>query len=97
MAKPTERQLEALRGLAATSTMWPAAMGYHLAETSSNRQFAGKALKPQGAGRIGGTMLSRLVAEGWARRLSYQGGRKWSNAHEITPAGRAALANQGGK
>ncbi len=93
-AKPTERQIFALRHLNDHPGTWPAGMGYALAASSTaQRDNPGKRLNAQGAGRLGGTMLARLRKAGWAKYVSlhYKARGTFSNAHEITHAGRLVL------
>lgn len=81
--KVTESQRRALAFLATVEYATPADIGYAVTPGRV------PPLQPQGAGRIGGAMGSRLVRMGLANNASRQ--RGGFSAYAINRAGRAAL------
>lgn len=85
LSKPRVR---ALRLLSAWVFCTPSQIGW--AMTQDRR---GRALKAQGAGRVGGSMAAQLIKAGLVENASHlRGGYA---AYSITPAGRRALADAG--
>lgn len=82
MTTPTKPQWRALKCLGAQRFATPQEIGYAMTVGRS------PPLKPQGAGRLGGTMGSRLVRMELASHYSGHGGFP---AYAITAAGRAKL------
>lgn len=83
MVDLTPAQEKALRCLAKRPWVTPSEIGAAMTE---GRQYP---MKPQGAGRIGGAMATRLVKAGLAQNASYK--REGFPAYEISQAGRLAL------
>lgn len=86
MRKLTDPQRRALAFLASRDSAMPAEIGYAL--TADQRW----PLKPQGAGRLGGSMGTRLQKMGLTRAVNRLiGGSLWPAGYAITQAGRKAL------
>ena len=86
--KLTEPQRRALQALAKHTNMMPAEIGYAITADRSHP------LKPQGAGRLGGTMAARLEKLGLVKpyRDRWATDPRWTyRGYQITDAGRAKL------
>lgn len=81
----TEPQRLALAAMIAVPYLTPAEIGYAI----SPDRPGGRVLKAQGAGRIGGSMASRLIKFGWAENCSHL--HMGFPAYRITDVGRIAF------
>lgn len=86
MSALTEPQYRALRHLASVNWCSPSSLG----EAMSDR----KHLRTQGAGRLGGTMGTRLCKMGLAQRqkMRWRDGELYDAGYAITESGRHAIA-----
>ncbi|MBB5762098.1 hypothetical protein HNR01_001718 [Methylorubrum rhodesianum] len=94
MRRLTDAQQWALLAIAEGHGSSPAALGQRMMKRPGveERRKGGNRNSPQGLGRIGGTMMTRL-RQGGLVALSSGVGRNWhATRATLTPKGRAALA-----
>lgn len=91
--KLTEAQRWALNAIAENPGIWPSYLGQKMMERPGveERRRGGNRTSPQGLGRVGGVMMSRLGKVGLIQTSTSTNGQWHATRARITPAGRAAL------